>query len=153
MQHTGAFWIANCVARWKSCCKELIMFFQNEENQILYSMCPLQMRRMMSSGREEMDCLMIGKRFTDQGLDTQIYASYAAHQLWGTCKRKLCFCDRFSNTTDKMILNERNWIVLLLYFKTAGRNCRKKAAGGIAGHQASEGNTKAYLLFEHDFCS
>ena len=31
MQHTGAFWFANCVAKWKSCCKELIMFFQNEE--------------------------------------------------------------------------------------------------------------------------
>ena len=73
-----------------------------------------QMRRM--SGREEMDRLMIGKCFTDQGLDTQIYASYAAHQLWGRRKRKLCFCDRFSNTTDKMILNERNWIVLFLYF-------------------------------------
>ena len=116
MQHTVAFWLVNCVARWKSCCKELITFFQNEENQILYSMCPLQMRRMMSSGREEMDRLMIGKCFTDQGLDTQIYASYAAHQLWGRRKRKLCFCDRFSNTTDKMILNERNWIVLLLYF-------------------------------------
>ena len=67
-------------------------------------------------GGVEMDCLMIGKCFTDQGLDTQIYASYAAHQLWGRCKRKLCFCDRFSNTTDKMILNERNWIVLFLYF-------------------------------------
>ena len=54
MQHTGAFWLANCVARWKSCCKELIMFFQNKENQILCNMCPLQMkemRRMMSSGR------------------------------------------------------------------------------------------------------
>ena len=117
----------------------------------------------MMSGREEMDRLMIGKCFTDQGLDTQIYASYAAQQLWGMCKwtllpefilhmvilnyyivlyisfmtyiellyciilyathqlwgrrkRKLCFCDRFSNTTDKMISNERNWIALLLYF-------------------------------------
>ena len=118
MQHTGAFWLANCVARWKSCCKELIMFFQNEEKPNTLQHVPSKMKQMrrMSSGREEMDRLMIGKCFTDQGLDTQIYASYAAHQLWGTCKRKLCFCDRFSNTTDKMILNERNWIVLFLYF-------------------------------------
>ena len=51
MQHTGAFWFANGVARWKSCCKELIMFFQNEEKPNTLQHVPSKMRRMVSSGR------------------------------------------------------------------------------------------------------
>ena len=31
--------------------------------------------------KRKLDHLMVGKCFTDQGLDTQIYASYAAQQL------------------------------------------------------------------------
>ena len=66
----------------------------------------------MMSGREEMDRLMIGKCFTDQGLDTQIYASYAAQQLWGTCKRILLL----EFILHMVILNY--YIVLYISFMT-----------------------------------
>ena len=153
------------------------------------------MRRMMSSGRSRDGSFNDWEVFHGSRVGHADIRELCRAPIMRKAQTKIVFLRPFSNSTDKMILNERNWIVLLLYFiylcttdsylqcvlegdqnwmilwywvcysncernkpamrRTAATNRVKpqEGIGGIAGHQASEGNTKVYLLFEHDFCS